>query len=101
MNLKHFGGTAPCRYEAGECVYCGDKMTKLYDNAEGFSVEANRITDDFRRVARRVFEDYPETDLLALAGLLHGAIEEARCEVSLDRRMPLQDSLEIIRPEGE
>jgi hypothetical protein len=44
---KHFGGQGPCRFENGECVYCGDK-DPTWGNAEasGFSEDQIRAVID-------------------------------------------------------
>lgn len=59
---------------------------KVYDPEGGYSQDALRISDDFAKVCEGVFEANPSLSLMELSGLLHSALEEARCSVSLKRR---------------
>ena len=62
-------------------------MSLLYDNREGWTDEALRFFDETKAVARRILREHPEHNTLELSAVLHAAIDAARCEVSLERRL--------------
>ena len=62
-------------------------MERLYDNHEGWSAEGLRIAQRVREFAAQLFLDHPEYSSLELSGLVVSALEEARCEVGLRRRL--------------
>jgi len=59
---------------------------RLYDNDSGYSPEALHITNKAARFCEDLMKSYPEFNLIEITGLIHGAVAEAQCTVSLQRR---------------
>lgn len=59
----------------------------IYHNKHGYSGDAHKITLRVREFVINILEEYPEYNALELTGLIHNAIIDAFCRVSIERRL--------------
>ena len=62
-------------------------MIPLYDNREGWTEEALRLFNEAKEAARLTLQEHPEHNALELSAVLHAAIDSARSEVPIRRRL--------------
>lgn len=74
----------------------------LYDNHDGYSTEARRLSSKVCSFVEDLIREYPEYNSLELVGLIVGAVTEAHCGVSIDRRLrpKRDDTVECTKEEA-
>ncbi len=65
----------------------GSKYEYLYDNVDGYTARAMRLSNKLEEQFARTIKDFYEFNALELLGLMHLALQNAYHRVSIQRRL--------------